>query len=126
VERTELSQMYHDRMIKQLADSLVSKRFRDVRADHPDSPQRPAPVMPGAPNSWHIPDVTAMGIQMVLFEVETVETIDDPHTADEWKSFAQYAHDNGAEFWVVVPKASIENARDRMARLRLDGKVMGL
>jgi hypothetical protein len=112
-------------MIKQLADSLVSKKFRNVKADHPDFPDKPVPVILDNSDCFHIPDVTATGIQMVLFEVETHETINDPHTAEEWESFAAYAHRNKAEFWVVVPKASVDDARERLDKLRLNGKVMG-
>jgi hypothetical protein len=125
MERTIQSQMFHDKMIKQLADNLVSKKFRDVRADHPDYSDKPAPVILDNAASFHIPDVTAMGIQMVLFDVETHETIHDPHTKEEWESFAAYANRNSAEFWIVVPKASIDDAEERLALLGLNAKVMG-
>jgi hypothetical protein len=125
MERSHQSQLFHDKMIKQLADSLVAKKFRDVKADHPDFPDKPAPVIHENSASFHIPDVTAMGIQMVLFEVETNETIHDPHTREEWQSFAAYAHRNSAEFWIVVPKASVDDAQERLGRLGLNAKVMG-
>ena len=125
MERSPQSQAFHDKMIKQLADSLISKKFRDVRADHPDSPEKPAPITLEAFASYYIPDVTATGIQMVIFEVETDETINDAHTGEQWELFASYAHLHGAEFWVVVPKASMEDAEQRLAKLRVHGKVMG-
>ena len=124
-DRTYPSQLLHDRMIKQLADHLVTKKFRDVRADHPDFPEKPAPIRVNGFAFCRIPDVTAMGIQMVLFEVETNETINDPHTREQWELFSSYAHQNGAEFWVVVPKASMEDADRRLAELGLAAKVMG-
>jgi hypothetical protein len=117
--------MFHDKLIKKLADSLISKKFRDVRADHPDFPDKPAPIVMEEFASFHIPDVTAMGIQMVLFEVETDETINDGHTGEQWELFDSYAHYNSAEFWVVVPKASMDDARKRVDKLGLDAKVMG-
>jgi len=126
MERSLQSQAFHNKMVKQLADSLISKKFRDVRADHPDFPARPVPIVLETAASFHIPDVTAMGIQMVLFEVETDDTINDGHTRDEWASFASYAHRNRAEFWVVVPKASVADAEERLANLGLHAKVMGL
>ena len=119
------SQLFHDKMIKQLAESLVSKKFRDVKADHPDYPDKPAPIVVESFPSFSIPDVTAMGIQMVLFEVETDDTIDDPHTREQWRLFASYADRNRAEFWIVVPKASMDDARARLADLGLNAKVMG-
>jgi hypothetical protein len=125
VERSPHSQSFHDKMIKLLADSLVSKKFRDVKADHPDFAEKPAPISLEAFASSYIPDVTATGIQMVIFEVETDETIIDDHTGEQWKLFSSYAHLNAAEFWVVVPKASMEDAEQRLANLGLHGKVMG-
>jgi hypothetical protein len=125
VVRSRHSQLFHDKMIKQLADSLVSKKFRDVKADHPDYPDKPAPIVMEPSSSFHIPDVTAMGIQMVLFEVETDDTIDDPHTLEQWQLFASYADLNRAEFWVVVPKASMDDAWVRLTNLGLNAKVMG-
>jgi hypothetical protein len=112
-------------MIKQLADSLVSKKFRDVKADHPDYLDKPSPVVVESFSSFHIPDVTAVGIQMVLFEVETDDTIHHPHTLEQWRLFASYADLNQAEFWVVVPKACMDDARERLADLGLNAKVMG-
>ena len=125
MKRPRQSQAFHDKMIKQLADSLVSKKFRDVRADHPDFTEKPAPITLEAFASYYIPDVTATGIQMVIFEVETDDTIDDAHTREEWELFASYAHVNRAEFWVVVPKASMDDAEARLAELGLTAKVMG-
>ncbi len=125
MERSPNSQAFHDKMIKLLADSLINKKFRDVRADHPDFRDKPAPIVLDASVKFHIPDVTAIGIQMVLFEVETDETINDPHTGEQWGSFASYASLNSAEFWIVVPKASMEDAEGRLAKLGLNAKVMG-
>jgi hypothetical protein len=125
VVRSPTSQLFHDKMIKQLADSLVSKKFRDVKADHPDYLDKPAPIVVDSFSAFHIPDVTAMGIQMVLFEVETDDTIHDPHTREQWELFASYADSNRAEFWIVVPKASMDDARTRLADLGLNAKVMG-
>ncbi len=126
MERTHQAQIFHDKMIKQLADSLISKKFRDVKADHPDFPDKPAPVVQETSASFHIPDVTAMGIQMVLFEVETDDTINDAHTGEQWGLFAAYANLNRAEFWIVVPKASMDDARQRLENLGLNAKVMGI
>ena len=125
MERSRQSQSFHDKMIKQLADSLISKKFRDVKADHPGFPEKPAPITLEAFASCYIPDVTATGIQMVIFEVETDETIADAHTGEQWKLFSSYAYLHGAEFWVVVPKASMEDAEQRLENLGLQGKVMG-
>src|SRR5512143_3682399 len=101
-ERSHKSQSDHDAMIRQLAEHLISKKFRDVRADLPDFPHRPARIAMRKSQASLVPDVTANGIQMVLFEVETDDSIHDPHTKEQWELFASYADRHMADFWVVV------------------------
>jgi hypothetical protein len=125
-ERTTESQSRHDRLIKQLADSLIIRKFNNVRADHPDFPEKPCPITMGPSPAGQIPDVTAIGIQKVLFEVETDDSINDPHTGEQWRLFATYAVRNSAEFWVAVPKANKFEAQERMMHLGLEAKVLGL
>src|SRR5690242_14606836 len=124
-DRTYPSQSLHDRMIKQLADHLVTKKFRDVRADHPEFCDKPARIT-GQDGPGQVPDVTATGIQMVLFEVETDDSLYDPHTKEQWELFSSYADLHMADFWIVVPKAKKEEAQDRVSSLGLHAKVMGL
>lgn len=126
-DRPYQSQMFHDRMIRQLADHLVNKKFRDVKADLPDFPEKPAPIrIMGESASGQTPDVTARGIQVVLFEVETGDTIYAPHASEQWQLFASYAERHMAEFWIVVPKAIKNEARERVSTLGLNAKVMGI
>jgi hypothetical protein len=125
-ERTQESQYSHDNLIKQLADSLISRKFRDVRADHPDFPDKPFRITLEPSAEGEAPDVTATGIQQVLFEVETDDSINDPHIEKQWRLFATYADRNSAEFWVVVPKAKKYEAQERMTHLGLEAKVIGL
>jgi hypothetical protein len=124
--RTPESQSCHDQLIKQLADSLISRKFREVRADHPDFPEKPHRITEEHSPEGEVPDVTAIGIQQVLFEVETGDSINDPHIDGQWRLFAAHAEKTSAEFWVVVPKAKKFEAQERMMRLGLDAKVMGL
>ena len=125
-ERTPESQSHHDALIKQLADSLISRKFRDVRADLPDSPNKPFRIPEEQSAHGNIPDVTAIGIQQVFFEVETDDSINDPHIVTQWRLFAAHAEKTSAEFWVVVPKAKKIEAQERMTQLGLTAKVMGL
>jgi hypothetical protein len=113
-------------MVKQLADQLVSKKFRNVKADHPDFSEKPALITQDRHPSGQIPDVTATGIQLVLFEVETDDTIHDPHTKDQWELFASHAERHSADFWIVVPKSRLGDARERVSTLGLKAKVMGI
>ena len=125
-DRTPPAQSLHDRMIKQLAEQLISKKFRDVRADHPDFCDKPARITGRDGTPCLVPDVTATGIQMVLFEVETADSINDPHTREQWQLFSSYADLHMADFWVVVPKAKKDEARERVSSLGVHAKVMGL
>ena len=125
-DRSPQSQAIHDEMVKQLADRLISKNFRDVKADHPDFTEKPARISLDRYPSCQTPDVTATGIQPVLFEVETDDTIYDPHTKDQWELFASHAERHMADFWIVVPKARTGKARDRVSTLGLKAKVMGI
>ena len=63
---------------------------------------------------------------MVLFEVETEDTIHDEHTEQQWEAFSAYADSHMADFWVVVPKAKKGDARERVYALGLKAKVMGI
>lgn len=119
-------QAYHDTLVKQLAEHLICKKFRDVRADHADFPDKPLLITALESESGHVPDVTAVGIQPVLFEVETDDTIHTPLTRERWELFASYADRNMVEFWIVVPKGRKDEARERVASLGLNAKVMGI
>lgn len=125
-DRPFQSRSFHDMMIKQLAERLIAKKFRDVKADHPDFSDKPAFIIMGESTPGHVPDVTATGIQMVLFEVETDETIHTPHARERWKLFASYADRHMAEFWIAVPKAIKDAARERVVELGVNAKVMGI
>lgn len=125
-ERPLQSQSDHDSMIRRLAEYLIGKNFLDVRADLPDFPHKPALIATRKTHPGQVPDVTANGIQMVLFEVETDDTIHDPHTKEQWELFASYADRHMADFWVVVPKAKKDEARERVASLGVHAKVMGI
>ena len=116
------SQSDHDRIVRYVADFLVTKNYSAVRADIPgfDQPMRITWTNTG---QGHIPDVTAQGQQFNLFEVETADSIDDPHTRDQWSLFATYAGGHNAVFWVVVPNGSGVAARRRLTQLGIAGKV---
>ena len=115
-------QSQHDRMVKAVADHLVAKAFRDVRADIPGYSQ-PVAIKWTQTGRGHIPDVTGWGSEFNLFEVETADSISDKHTADQWTLFATYAGQHGAIFWVVVPVGSAAAAKQRLKELGLTGKV---
>jgi hypothetical protein len=126
VHRSAESQAVHDKLVQQLADLLVEKHFRDVRADLAGHADRPARIFKSLACPGTAPDVTAVGIQSLLFEVETADSLNDVHVEDEWRLFATYAQNRSAEFWVVVPKESKRAAVSRMEQLGLEPRVMGI
>ena len=116
------NQSHHDQMVAAVAQHLVAKGFRDVRADIPGFPQPEKIVWTGT-NRGHIPDASGHGDAYCLFEVETADSINDQHTADQWTLFATYAAQHGAEFWVVVPVGYRGAADQRLKDLGLTAKV---
>jgi hypothetical protein len=124
--RSAESQAVHDSLVKKLAEMLVDKHFREVKADHSDFLDKPVRIFWDLKSAGISPDVTAVGIQDVLFEVETADSLHDSHVEDEWSLFAEYANNRHAEFWVVVPKACKPEAFSRMELLGLEPRVMGI
>ena len=71
-------------------------------------------------NSGHIPDATASG---VIVEVETADSINDAHTADQWTLFATYADQHDETFVVVVPEGSKAASQRRLRELDVTAEV---
>lgn len=112
-------------MVAAAARHLVAKGFRDVKADVSGVPQ-PTKIVWSGTGRGHIPDVTGLGSEFNLFEVETADSINDEHTADQWGLFSAYAAQHGAVFWVVVPVGSENAAHQRLKDLSLTAKVWEL
>lgn len=118
------SQADHDTMIEFLADGLYGRNLKDVMADIPGYKRPPLFTLSGYKNGY-TPDVTAYdGAQLLIYEVETPDSINDPHTEEQWKFFADYAWQNNAVFHVVVPPLEMPSARKRLKELNLDAKVV--
>lgn len=120
--RSPQSQRNHDHMVKVVADYLAAKHFREVHADLPGYVQ-PNRITWTQTGQGHIPDVTATGNELNVFEVETADSVWDQHTADQWTLFAAFASQHGAVFWVVVPIGSAAAAQQRLRDLRLTAEV---
>ncbi len=120
------SQGEHDSMIEILADSLYGRNLADVRADIPGY-KRPVMITWPESDRGYIPDVTAYdGAQFCIYEVETADSVNDPHTEDQWRLFAGYAERNNAIFYVAVPPLEMINARKRLKELNLNSKVISI
>lgn len=79
-----------------------------------------------ATGKGQIPDVTAQSGNLFIFEVEPADSISNTHTADQWKLFAEYANQHGAEFWVLLPNGSNSDARSRLNQLGIQAKIREL
>jgi len=102
------SESEHNKMIRALVGHLEQEKFIDIKADHIGGDQPDQINWKGG--GGHIPDVKAKkGGVTYLFEVETDDSINDDHTADQLRLFSKAAEswDNHA-FNVLVPKDSKE------------------
>ena len=119
------SQSDHDKMVKHVANVLIEKNFRGVKADLPGF-EKPAEIKWKKTGKGHVPDVTGLKEQFKLFEVETADSIDDQHTEDQWTLFAKHAKEQNEVFWIVVPERSVAAARRRLGELNIQANVWGV
>ncbi|MBI5047754.1 MAG: hypothetical protein HZB54_02215 [Deltaproteobacteria bacterium] len=120
------SQGEHDSMIEFLADALYGRNLTDVQADISGYKKPSLITWPGT-DKGYVPDVTAWdGAQQLIYEVESADSITDPHTEDQWKLFADHAQRNNALFYVAVPPMAMGAARKRLQELSLNAKVVSV
>ncbi len=122
VRRTPQSQVHHDLLVKQAADFLIRKAHRGVKADAAGY-ERPGEIVWDGEVRGQVPDVRS---SRVIVEVETDETLNDPHTADQWKLFSAYAAGEKLSFWVGVPKGSVKKAEERLKELGIVARIWDL
>lgn len=117
------SQSDHDQMVGQVVQFLQSNGYSDIKADITGH-QQPTIITWQATGRGHIPDATSVrDKEFFLFEVETIDSINDQHTDDQWNIFATFARQHGANFWVVVPSGSQTAVNRRLALLGLKANV---
>ena len=121
------SQSDHDNMVKQVADFFIKEKYPNVKADLTGYTQPDVLKWKGE-TSGHIPDVTTEENKKfsIIIEVETDDSINDQHTADQWKLFAAYANRDKAKFMIVVPNGSENKAENRKSTLGVEGDVIGV
>jgi len=119
------SQTEHDSLVARAAEYLVQKGYTDVKADVTGwaTPEKKTWKHTG---QGHIPDATGQGNVNALVEVETADPIYDEHTEDQWTLFATYAKEHSEEFWVLVPKGSEDDAKERLTQLGITGHVWAM
>ncbi len=117
------SQMEHDSLVEMLADGLYSKDLKDIRADVTGFHKPDKITLPGT-DGGDVPDITAVGEKLIIYEIETPDSIFDEHTEGQWSLFASYAQENGAVFCVVVPPMCVADAKHRLNQLALTAQVL--
>ncbi len=101
MSRTYHTQSLHDDMVSKVAGHFVSLGHRNIQADHISHPN-------GRPSQYgsYIPDVTALHANTskpIICEVETDDSIGDPHTYSQLRAFRQMANDLGGMLHVALP-----------------------
>jgi hypothetical protein len=101
--RTTLNESVHDKLVESLAAKYKSDGYY-VQADHIGHTN-------GSPKEFggYIPDIYATkGIEKIIAEAETSDTISDDHTRQQLSTFARYA-----SLHVIVPQASLSEAQNQ-------------
>ncbi len=106
------AQPKHDRMIRLVADRVLNEGHSHIKADIGGF-EKPEVIYQQNTEIGYKPDVTSTKYTLYIFEVETEDSIDDPHTEDQWKSFYIEAQRRSGFFIVVVPPGSEQQARAR-------------
>lgn len=103
--RSPENQLAHDQLIRRLVDNLIGKGYQEIRATNlPEfCDLRPTKIFSDEAEMFFCPDVTALhNGQLMIFEVETADSILAPTTHAELRAFASYASDNRAAFYLVM------------------------
>ncbi len=113
------SHFEHDNMVKTVAQILIGRGYKEVKADLQGYPV-PKKIVWESTKEGFVPDVTAYRDEFRIFEVETADTINDPHTEQQWKLFFAYAATNKAMFYVVFPKGCVEAVKKRLEEIGIN------
>lgn len=101
-------------MIIALTSHLRHNGHKNVKADI-EGYMKPEMIVAGMAGGGFTPDVTSTNGKEFIFEVETSDSIDEPHTEAQWRSFSANSAEYKKNFVIVVPKGA-----DKKARLRAD------
>ena len=110
------SQPSHDRMIRSIVDQVSGEGHSHIKADI-SGYEKPEVIYQENTETGYRPDVTSTKYTKYVFEVETEDSINDPHTADQWRAFSYDAQMHSGAFIVVVPEGYAQIARARADQL---------
>jgi hypothetical protein len=115
----------HRALVEQVVADCRERHFVRVSAAIEGYPE-PRAIRSVDTRKWHTPDVTALGEALVVFDVETAETLEDPSVSDRWRTLAGWASDRQAIFQLVVPRGCAPAARKRLDQEGIYGAVAAL
>lgn len=103
MERNQISQSIHNKLIEKQVKGYKKLGYLDIKADHIGHRN-------GAPKeiNGHRPDISATynGIKIIC-EVETDDSISIEHTVEQWKAFSKSSY----QFDICVPSKSLSKAK---------------
>ena len=100
----------HDYILKSFSGILRTKKYKNIKADI-EGFERPHKLYWENSEIGYTLDITAIydkiysSTEVYVFEVETEDSIDDPHTKDKCQIFATYGKEFQRRFIVIVPKS---------------------
>jgi hypothetical protein len=103
--RSPENQLAHDRMILELVNNLIGKGYQEIRAAIlPEfTDLRPEKIYSDEAEMFFTPDVTALhNGRLMVFEVETVDSVLTPSTQAELRTLASFASENQGTFYLVM------------------------
>ena len=115
MERSPFTKEIHERLIRSVVKKLEEEGY-SVRAAHIDHPN-------GIPRNYgdYIPDVHAIkGIDEVIVEVETCDTILSHKTERQWRTFGSRV---GTKFYIIVPCNCKDKAELKKRAMSLSAEI---
>ena len=111
----------HQQLVRTMAVHYGRQGCSNIKADLPGYEQ-PHTIRSGSVE--HRPDVTCTKTQgghkrIIILEAETCESVEDSHTASQWKLFRLAADSWGGEFHIIVPRQCGNSAGRDLAHQRL-------
>jgi len=113
-------QVSHDEMLLKLVNNLIGKGYQEIRATIlPEfADLRPAKIYSSESSRAFTPDVTAFhNGNLMLFEIETVDSILAPLTHTKLRAFATYASEHKAAFYLVMSEQNRSLANATLAEI---------
>ena len=117
------SQTEHDEMLEQVVELLQQRGYRNIMADLTGF-TKPEKVVWESTGEGDFPDASAVKDNMFrIFEVETIDSINDEHTAEQWTLLASFADANEIMFYVVFPKGALDKVKSRLMELNIKARL---